>query len=204
MGWKCIPSDKLISINNYNYLVCVFSHTSFYDFMLMLIYYFAHPELNLKTLISPHYYHPLFKYIGGIPATSIDTRNGGKLNSIVEEIKQYPVAQFLISPKGSILKREWRSGYYHIAQQLEAPLLTLGMDYEKKEVYIGNVISYNLSENNIKSLIYKDLKQIVPMYPEREVVTIRPHNFKDISIISNKRKLFLLLFTSCLIYNKYR
>src|SRR4029078_5469197 len=192
MGWSPLTDQKLRILNDHNYLVCVFSHTSFYDSLLMVLYYFAHPELkNLKTLISPHYYYNIFKYVGGIPAASIYTKNGGQLSPIVDQIKQSNKAQFLISPKGSILKKEWRTGYYYIAKQLNAPFCCLGMDYEQKKVYIGNVISNDKSEKEIKKLLYKDLSQIVPLYPEREVVEIRQYNKNDVSLISRYR---LLLF----------
>lgn len=197
MGWTLLTSDELSLITKYNYIVCVFSHTSFYDFLLMILYYFAHPELaHLKTLISPHYYYNIFNYIGGIKAPSIHTKNGNQLNTIVNQLLKTPKSHLLISPKGSILKREWRTGYYYIAQSLKCPLVCLGMDYEQKKVFVGDTISYKHSEPHIRQHLYKDLSKIVPLYPEREVVPIRPYNNYNVSLISFNR---IVIFYLCLL-----
>ncbi len=194
MGWRPLSSDQLNLMTQHQYTVCVFSHTSFYDFLLMVLYYMSHDELkNLKTLISPHYYYEPFKYIGGIKAASIYSKNAGQLTHIVDQIKSCLTAQFLISPKGSILKKEWRTGYYYIAKQLNAPICCLGMDYEQKEVRIGQFIDNNLEEKEIRQLLYKDLSQIVPLYPEREVVNIREYNKDNVSLMSRKRLIIYLL-----------
>jgi len=191
MGWT--PLKKIKAIQHDRYVVCVFSHTSYLDFMMMVLYYFAyHKELKyLKCLIRGDFfstwYGPLLRYVGGIPGTLIREKHGGAVKRIVDEIYQQPRAYFLICPKGTIMQGEWRSGYYYIAQQLQANLIALGMDYEAKKVTIGQMISYKLEEERIKSLLYNDLGNIVPLYPEREMMRIRPHDSKKVSVMSKWR-----------------
>lgn len=178
MGWSSL------SINLPPKLVCVFSHTSYCDFFLMLLYQYGY-ELKLKTLIKPCYFNGvsgwLLRQVGGIEATPIDERNGGAVQRIVNELHLLPQYHFMISPKGSILKAEWRSGYFHIARLLNVPIIAVGLDYEEKKVKYGRLINHD-NEVIVKELLYEDLKEMIPLYPEQEVMPLRPHG--ETSVVS--------------------
>lgn len=181
LGWNSLDDEIIKIINQQKYLVCVFSHTSYYDFFFMVLYYLSYPEAlkNLKTLIKPDYFKYIgwFLYrIGGIPSTNIAYKNGGNVSKIVETLQSTASSQLLISPKGTILKSNWRTGYLHIAKTLEAPLVAIGVDYDDKKINIGKLIDYHLEEDEIKSKLYNDLSNIVPLYPEREMMPIRKYN----------------------------
>ncbi len=195
MGWSFLDDQAYQYMNNNARMVCVFSHTSYYDFFLMVLYYFAHPNqlTHLKTLINPYYFNYIgffLRFVGGIPAIKVD--------NIVEELLKTPKSHFLISPKGTILKGEWRSGYYHIARKLNCPILALGLDYELKKIIICRPVLSIYDEHHIQDLLYKDLSKIVPLHPEQENMIIRNH--KQPSVI-NKKYLFLTIVSSlsCLI-----
>lgn len=189
MGWEKL--DYCGELNNYEHIICVFSHTSYYDFIMMLLYKFGYPDKlnNLKILIKPDYFQYIgsfLNYIGGIPSTNIASKNGGATERIVNILKMQP-CKFLISPKGTILKGEWRTGYYHIAQKLNAPLIAIGLDYEKKNIFIGNLIHNNQKESTIKRLLYAELSNIVPLHKDQENMEIREHNEANVSVISSMR-----------------
>ena len=143
---------------------------------------------HLKTLIRPDKFEicglgSVLTAIGGIPATMIKEKNGGAVERIVHELKICKRSRFLISPKGTIVKGAWRSGYFHIAKQLEANLVAIGMDYEKKCVFIGQIVSHKLEEVQIKALLLDDIRKIVPKFADREVVEIRKHDQDDVHLI---------------------
>lgn len=201
-GWQPIEKTILTTLKKTDYLVCVFSHTSFYDFFFMVLYYLAYPnELkNLKTLIKPDYFEYIgwFLYrVGGIPSTHISNKNGGATTKIVETLKSYPSSQLLISPKGTILKGEWRTGYYYIAKELNAKLVAIGLDYETKQIKTGNLIDNHLDEIEIKHLLYKDLSKIVPLYPDREMMKIRNHNPDNVNVVHPDR--FIGVYFLCML-----
>lgn len=190
LGWKSLDNNIIDIMNKNKYLVCVFSHTSYYDFFFMVLYYLSYPKelKNLKTLIKPDYFKYIgwFLYrIGGIPSTNIAYKNGGNVIKIVDVLKSSKSSQLLISPKGTICKGDWRSGYFHIAKLLKAPLIAIGVDYDDKKINIGSLIDYQLEENEIKHHLYRDLSNIVPLYPEREMMKIRKYNY--ISVIDPNR-----------------
>ena len=140
LGWSHIPETTFNHLNKYNRSVAVFSHTSYVDFYLLLLYLLSYPKRlgHIKTLMKPQpfgYAGWLLNRFGCIPSTKVDDKNGGAVSRIVSTLTQFNRYIFLISPKGTIVKREWRSGYYYIAKQLDAHLLVTGLDYEYKSAY---------------------------------------------------------------------
>lgn len=192
LGWQSFNHNNKLS--EHKYIVCVFSHTSYYDFFIMLLYKYGYYDYfyNLTVVIRPDYFqYPLLgkflKYIGGIEGSQTTCKNGGKVNYIVDKIKENESSKFLICPKGTIVRGEWRTGYYHIAKTLNAPLCVVGLDYERKNVYIGDAIPNTAGETTIKQQLYNELGQIVPLHPEQENMPIRDHNSYDVSVTSTPR-----------------
>jgi hypothetical protein len=110
----------------------------------------------------------------------------------VNSLKDRDECLFLISPKGTIVKREWRSGYYHVARELDANLRVAGLDYEHKRVVVSDEISSKEEEPVVREFLLENLSQIVPLYPEQEVVQIRPH--RKSSLFDIDRVLFIGAF----------
>lgn len=198
MGWSLINKKIFKKLNKYDRSVLIFSHTSYADFYILALYLLAYlPKLNfIRILVKPQ----PFKYagfilikLGAIPATRIDDKNGGSVEKIVYELNKYKKFAFLISPKGTIIKREWRSGYYYIAKKLSAHLMTVGLDYESKCVKISKAISYNNDKTIIEDFLKNELKDIVPLFPEEEIIEIRKHNSNNRNIITNYSYIILLL-----------
>lgn len=207
IGWNNINPKLTKIFSQNNKIVCVFSHTSYYDFFIMLLYKYKYYLVfqYMKVLIKPDYFNGILGYlltcIGGIPSTNVNIKNGGNLNKIVDTLNQTDKCVFLISPKGSILKREWRSGYYYIGQALKAPYVAVGLDYEYKNIYVGDVIKYD-DEKLLKDKLYDDLSQIVPLYPEQENMEIRKYNKNNISVVNynNIKNSIAIISSSFFIY----
>jgi 1-acyl-sn-glycerol-3-phosphate acyltransferase len=181
MGWSLLDSAILNRVMKYRRVVLVFSHTSYADFYLMILYLLAYPrELKyMRTLVKPQpfeYMGWLLRKLGAIPATKYDEKNGGATPRIVSELKSNDECIFLISPKGTIVRREWHSGYYYIAKELDARLMAAGLDYEEKRVVISGDISTDEDEPVVKEYLYKELGEIVPLFPEDEIMPIRNHS----------------------------
>jgi len=199
IGWNYITPDVLYKLSNKESLVIVFSHTSYYDFFILLLYMLAYPtELShFKVLIAPKYFNkfkPILERFGAISSTPLENKNGGSIERIVNILDNCRPFAFLISPKGSIKKLEWRTGYYHIAQKLKVDFRVVGVDYETKSVCASNKISYLNDEPTIKSQLYNELRNIVPLYPEAEVVEIRKYNPEKVSVINIKSFINKIIF----------
>lgn len=204
IGWK-LPKEKHFNqFHKYKRSVVVFSHTSYADFYVFILYILAFPKEfnNVRVLVKPQpfaYAGCILKRLGCIPSSRFDQRNGRSTDRIVEELNKQGEFIFLISPKGTIVKSEWRSGYYNIAISLKAHLSAVGLDYEKKKIIISYGIEYDKNKEEIELFLKEQLSKIVPLFPEDEVFEIRKHN-ENLRSIINTSRLFLLIFLIVLLF----
>lgn len=184
LGWSHISENAFNRITKYDRSVVVFSHTSYSDFYIFALYFVAYPRRfhHVRILMKPQpfqYAGFILRRLGVVPATRVDEKNGGAVPRIVSDLKQWDKCLFLISPKGTIVKQDWRSGYYHIAKQLDAHILVAGLDYEHKYPCASEPITHGDEESDVKDLLLNELKKIVPLFPEDEIVPIRSHKHRS-------------------------
>jgi 1-acyl-sn-glycerol-3-phosphate acyltransferase len=196
LGWKYITEKQFSQFHKYKRSVIVFSHTTYADFYLFLLYFLAFPNefRNVRVLVKPQpfkYAGFILRRFGCIPSSSFEERNSGSTRRISEELDKDDNFIFLISPKGTIVKSEWRNGYYNIALNTKSHLMVTGLDYEKKKIIVSDDIKYDKDKDDIEIFLKEQLSRIVPLYPEDEVMKIRKH--KSRSIISTPRLIFLFL-----------
>lgn len=191
MGWSAMDNTDIQELTTYKYTVAIFPHTSYADFYIMILYMLAHPEVSkyLAVVVKPQpfvYAGRLLRYFGCIPSTRPDKRGGGAVDRIAEELhKRDDNTTLLISPKGTIVKAPWRSGYYHIARGLKAPLRVIGLDYEKHEVIFCPHIDESLGMEETEILLKQDVSTIVSYFPEDEIVETRLYDKSEAGLISN-------------------
>jgi hypothetical protein len=208
MGWNPIGQKTIDHIKANKNTICVFSHTSYWDFYIMAIYFLANPSMlgYFNVLIKPEpfrYAGWILRKLGGIPATKVTEKNGGSSSKIAEHLSEKPFGSvLLICPKGSIVKKPWRSGYYHIAQALNAPILACGLDYETKTVYASERIDSSLEEEKIREFLFKELTTIVPKNVDQEIVEIRQHDPSKVNVFNPPKIVkilpVLLLYSFCM------
>ncbi len=119
-------------------LVCG-PHTSNWDFIYLLAIMFM-----LRIKVSWMGKHTLFKkpfgkvmrWLGGIP---IDRRSAhGVVDQIVDHYNENENLIIAVTPEGSRRKRDhWKSGFYHIANKAQVPLLLGYADYANKKAGTG-------------------------------------------------------------------
>jgi 1-acyl-sn-glycerol-3-phosphate acyltransferase len=193
IGWKLLDSDIFATVNKHARIILIFSHTSYTDFWVLLLYLLAYPKqlTHVRTLVKPQpfrYMGWLLRRFGAIPATKVEDKQGGAVDRIVAELQSQPKWIFLISPKGTILKRDWRSGYYNIAKACNASIMVTGADYERKcLVVIDPSLSMERDESEAQQILQRELATIVPLFPEEEVIAIRKHDVTRRNIMTRRR-----------------
>lgn len=111
--------------------------------------YILFPSL-CKTLIpAPDYYVRYYIEKGCSRVMSVlyawsdkinnrEVKRDYKKTSYVEFLKDYAKdmkkCKIIISPTGSVSDRKWKSGYYHIANGLNFPIVLCGVDYKIKNL----------------------------------------------------------------------
>lgn len=183
MGWHAISQDVINNLSQHDRSVLVFSHTTYADFFILLFYLATcyNHEHCIRMLVAPkpfRYMGWFLHNIGAIPSSCIQYKNQNSTSRIIGELQKLKKCIFLISPKGTIVKSAWRTGYFHIAKELNAVIHVAGLDYEKKKVIVTNIIPYTnqTQEFKLQTQLKHELSKIIPLFPEDEAMDIREHD----------------------------
>lgn len=122
------------------FVVIVAPHNTAWDFPLAMAAVFAlgmeYHWMGKHTLFRWPYNH-FFGWFGGFP---VDRRAPqGTVGQVVDQINKH--SQFILglAPEGTRRHKEpteWKTGFYHIAQQAEVPIVPIINDYKKKSLRI--------------------------------------------------------------------
>ena len=180
--------------------VLVAGHTSYYDGLITMLY---SSDLSVIILMKPEMFEgawycmaPLFKWLGFIPAPRLDTRGGGGVQAIVDLLRAKQATSkkplcFLLSPKGTIQNRPWRSGYKHIAEGLGWPIKVHGADFSTRTV---RIVDTSFSEVEPLQSILSNYCPLIPENAEYPIVCdYDPCELTfpiDIVLVSNLAMLF--------------
>ena len=209
-GWNFITEKKteykkLTYKKNYLF---IFPHTTYWDGVIFLLYRTAYPEIfaNSRLYLTPQIYDNLpyaatlfLNHIGFLRAKSInESKKENTIEKTISQLKQEK-SNFLlwISPKGSIMNRPWKSGYYYLAKELNVPIAVLGLDFEKKEAVLADVYDFNYETDTIDIIeekIRHSLGKITPLNPENSEIQINTNYDKNNLSAVNWKNLFFFLF----------
>ena len=131
IGWKArggkLPHKKFVLIGA--------PHTSNWDFPLMLMVVLK-LELQVfwmgKHTLFPFPFAGFMKWLGGIPINRSASHN--VVRETVRQFKENQELVILVPPEGTRSKvTKWKTGFYHIANMAEVPILMGYVNAEKKE-----------------------------------------------------------------------
>jgi len=178
-------------MKNHKNLVCVSSHTSIWDSILIMLYIFREKVPTLGAAKYELFWGPfgyLLRYIGFIPIywdKKTDTTS-----QIVEFIERNNAKNnrnlFLgIFPEGSRWKDRWRTGFWYIARKLNCKILTIGLDYEKRYIVPYSIIMPTDDVNNDIEVIKEQLYPFIPLYPENTDVETRYNDKRNLCVTAS-------------------
>jgi hypothetical protein len=167
-GWSELPKEL-----PQRDTLFVFSHTSYFDLFVLGLY--MDRLANLWTLVRPlqwaknlseHLTHWAYKSLHFIEAGSLHEHKSGTTQYIVSKLKEakrerpHEPLYFLMSPKGTVQKAPWRSGWSHIAKALELDVRAIILDYEQRSIGLSGTCT---TEQELKDALALGLP-------------LRPHN----------------------------
>ncbi|MFT7470830.1 MAG: 1-acyl-sn-glycerol-3-phosphate acyltransferase [Kiritimatiellia bacterium] len=162
VGWKSIGSKVSVP----KYVLIGAPHTSNWDFPLMLLVVL---ELRLqlfwmgKHTLFPFPFSGLMKWLGGIPINRAKSHN--VVYDIVGQFKSNDNFVVLVPPEGTRRKvSEWKTGFYHIANNAGVPILMGYVDAGKKEAGFADFF-YPTGE------LESDMKEIRSFYAQKKGLT---------------------------------
>ena len=91
-------------------------------------------------------------YMGGIPVDR--SKPGGIIKNAIDQIRGIDGAIIALSPEGTRSKvKEWKTGFLRIASELNADIISVSLDFKKREILLGNVfLPSGDNERDIKLL----------------------------------------------------
>ena len=136
IGWKA--RGKVLE--HQRFVLIGAPHTSNWDFPLMLLIVL---KLRLRVFwMGKHTLFPfplgwLMKWLGGIPINRTASHN--VVNEIVRQYRENDELVVLIPPEGTRKKvNQWKTGFYHIANMAQVPILLGYVDAANKEAGIAD------------------------------------------------------------------
>lgn len=212
-GWEQLGEKEKEQFKKYPYVLILYPHTSYWDFFYMVLYKLAFPDElgNMYSLVKPQILDrfPFLENYGLIRSARLEDKNSGFTQKITQffQIKKNKGETFklLISPKGSMSKTTIRTGYYHIAKELNLVIMVAGIDYARRKVTIG---SENLfpslepdgelpQEDVVRRTFLLKCKEIEPWHPELEHYE---SHYRWVPKIASPLFYAIVLILSCLIF----
>jgi 1-acyl-sn-glycerol-3-phosphate acyltransferase len=162
VGW----TSKGSKVSVPKYVLIGAPHTSNWDFPLMLLVVL---ELRLqlywmgKHTLFTFPFSGLMKWLGGIPINR--TKSHNVVFDIVAQFKSNDNFVVLVPPEGTRRRvSEWKTGFYHIANNAEVPILMGYVNAGKKEAGFADFF-YPTGE------LETDMKEIRSFYAEKKGLT---------------------------------
>jgi len=135
-GWKVADKapegiDKAVLL--------VAPHTSNWDYVMGQLYAFI-TKIPVRFLIKKELYFwplgPIFNKLGGVP---VDRKKGRNTVDLVAGLfNEYDKIYIAVTPEGTRkLVKDWRKGFYYIADKAKVPILLSFIDYKRRIVGMG-------------------------------------------------------------------
>lgn len=117
-------------------------HTTNWDLPISLMIAFSlNSQLNWmgKASIFRFPFGGIMRWMGGIPVDREKTTN--LVAATVEQLSTQPELRILIAPEGTRAKtKDWKSGFYYMADGAKVPLVLAFVDYPNKRGGIGKIM----------------------------------------------------------------
>lgn len=199
-------------------IVFIYPHTSVWDMVLNISYLFFDDTFKevRKRIIVP-VLDEVLQNVPGLELLSdaiglVPVTKGGSLQRLYERLDQMDSFFVLISPKGSLAKKPWRSGWYNIAKKYDATLMVGGADYYEHRVKLEMVEKINgRSNEEMEALLKPSFANITPMIygretdlqdvekPERSIIS---HNLLAFYLFTMFLAVIVLIFFLCQYMNE--
>jgi len=108
----------------------------------------------------------IFRWLGGVPVDR--TGPHGAVAQMVQLVNDHEQIVLAIMPEGTRDHvRQWKKGFYYIAQGSDTPIVPALFDYAKKEVRFAGIFETSGDYEVDLPLIQAYFEDVVPRHPER-------------------------------------
>ncbi len=177
-GWKI---EGVIPEGEKKAVIIAAPHTSMWDFVFGRLPYFV-LDVDVKYLIKSEMfvwpYGRLLRKLGGIPVDR--KKSGNTVDQVARLFRESESLYVIITPEGTrALVKNWKRGFYYIAEKAGVPIALGFLDYKKKTGGIGKML---YPSGDFK----KDLEIIEDFYKDKSAK--HPEKFNLSPMYRNKEE----------------
>lgn len=177
LGWRVNPSADFDYIRNKK-IIILFPHTTKFDFVLTILFYFANfrSELDPYVIVKPQIIEKFsfLEKFNFVSATRREDSNRSFIKTMTNHFKDKNEFSIFMSPKGTVAKAEWKTGFYWLATQIDANFVVMGLDYLSHNIKMYPLIPRTNLTGELKSMqqIKEEalvcMNEVHPMNPNTE------------------------------------
>jgi 1-acyl-sn-glycerol-3-phosphate acyltransferase len=161
-------------------LIIIGSHTSIYDFIIGVLFYYAimHEKYSTYVFMKSSFekmckpilifFDKKFKLISIDTDKTNNNIKNGITTQISDKLKNEDNYVIFIAPEGTRKCTEnLRSGYWYIAKNLDINIAYLGIDYSLKTIFMEEYRKPFDTWDEEKEAFIESCIKYIPLYPER-------------------------------------
>lgn len=138
LGWR----GEYQAPSGCKFIIVVAPHTSNLDFVIGFIFSRAYALPFSNFLVKDSFFRGgmgrITRWLGGIPVNRREQTQF--VDRVASEFARRPQMVLAITPEGTRSRSEyWKSGFYHIAQRADVPVILASIDYAHKYIACGRV-----------------------------------------------------------------
>ncbi len=172
-GWKY--KEAVVPPEAQRCMLVYAPHTSNWDWFWGTVHMMAW-GVPMKVVIKKAWtkfpFGLVLKPLGAVGISRSTDKKPDKKNQVfrlASVYKDYEKIAFVITPEGSrSLRKQWKTGFYHIAKLAKVPIVLISADVRAKKVKFGPLLS---PEDDLETV----MKQMMDFY--KDAVAFYPENF---------------------------
>ena len=147
-------------------------HTSMHDFLAGWFFYKSMGGKAFVLIKKEVFFWPLGFVLRRMGAFPVDRKDGIKMfDKVVKQMNEAEHCHLVVTPEGTREKnKNWKKGFYLIAQKANVPLYLTFLDFKKKK--LGFIGKFEMTGDFKKDI--KDIKEhyrgITAKHPEKFVI----------------------------------
>jgi 1-acyl-sn-glycerol-3-phosphate acyltransferase len=165
-GWK--PAGKRPCMSRY--VIIAAPHTSNWDFLYTICLAFI-LEIKAFIMMKAAWFRwpigPFLRWFGAIPVDR--SKSGHVVAQSIQAFRAHPQMVLLVAPSGTRRKvMYWKTGFYHIANGANVPIVLGYLDYRRKVGGIGPVVHTTGNMEEDMKIIQDFYAGIEGKYPQKK------------------------------------
>ncbi|MBE2238124.1 MAG: 1-acyl-sn-glycerol-3-phosphate acyltransferase [Caldilineaceae bacterium] len=162
------------------FIIIVAPHTSNFDFFIGFIFSRAYampfPNFLVKDSALRGLIGKLGRRVGGIPVNRSERTNF--VDQVADEFRKRERMILAVTPEGTRSRTaHWKTGFYHMAQRANVPVIMASIDYARKFISCGDVAEITGDMDADIARIRAYYADVTPRHPERHgEIRFRPES----------------------------